>query len=644
MNRNSTNFAIENYNYLKSFDFNDNPDHLLYNQFIVEKYLLGNPQQRGLLVMHDYGRGKTRLAAQIAKIYALKRRLIFIVPSGVKNQYIETLERVKINQTNNKLQFIALKASNLIDQLDQNQEDDSVESDITQLSNLENTFVVIDEAHNIFNSICNGAKNALSLYDTIMNTKNIKLLFLSGNPASKYPFELVPCFNMLSGTKLFSESKPEFEKWFISEDNHIKNKEKFKNRIMGLVSYYGSWIVDNESDIAEKLPLIIKKIPMSMQQFMKYKTVRQLELEQKSFHKQGENSDRFNSKTTISSYRIYSRKACNLATLDPKFATDKEILDPENSCKFYEALKIINSHKGQIGMTGDNLVHHCGLEDFSRLLQLKGWENWEDEESNIKGASPRFALITGDQSNDVRTKIQNTVSSKENIKGDIIRNVLVGPAGSEGLNFHNGRYVILMSPHFNMSRNNQFIYRFIRKGGHKLLDIKDQNVQPYLFLADYPNDEERKKMGEPTTDVFLYEQSKKMQILILEFIKCMIEASIDCPVHRDNLSPERQKVINCKMCVPDGKPLWQNPISLDMQSDDTCKKPEEEEIDANELIIEDTMTGEELKYMYSVLPQSKEDKLKKYEFFEFKPSLNMYVKVKRNHPNYNLLYQAAIDL
>lgn len=641
--RNSTNFAIENYQYLKNFDFSDNPDNLLYNQFVVDKYLIGNPNQRGLLIFQDYGRGKTRLAAQVVKMHGSKRRVVMIVPSGVKTQHSKTLSHIGITDKNYNIQYIAIKASNLIDQVERG-------SDVFDtISSLDNCLVIVDEAHNLFNSICNGASNATDLYDMIMNAKNIKLLFLSGSPVTGHPFEFVPCFNMLNGTKLFSESKEEFTNWFITEDGHIKNREKFQNRIMGLMSYYGSWNIENEQNIAERLPIIVKKIPMSQEQYAKYKIIREKELEQKAFHKANKSNDRFNAKTTVSSYRIKSRQACSLVTDNPKHATDKELLDPANSCKFHEAIKIIMSHKNQIGMTGDNLVHHCGLTDFARLLELKGWENWEDEESNIEGTSPRFALITGDQDAETRTKIQDTVSAKNNITGKVIRNVLVGPAGSEGLSFHHGRYVILMSSYFNMTRNYQFIYRFVRKHAHDDLKAEDQNVQPYLLLADYPNDEERKKMGEPTTDIFLYEQSKKMQILILEFYKAAIEVSIDCGVHRDNLSKERQKLINCKMCTPDNKPLWQDKIDVDMQTKDPCKPLKEESIDAKEIIIEDA-NNNEIKYMYTILDDKsntsknpKNPKNPKFEFFEFQPKLNMYVKVQRNNPNYHLLYQAAKD-
>ena len=42
---------------------------------------------------------------------------------------------------------------------------------------LEDKIIVIDEAHNLFNSISNGSKIANEFYEIIMNTKKIKLIF-----------------------------------------------------------------------------------------------------------------------------------------------------------------------------------------------------------------------------------------------------------------------------------------------------------------------------------------------------------------------------------------------------------------------------------------------------------------------------------
>ena len=52
---------------------------------------------------------------------------------------------------------------------------DNVLNNINKV-NLEDKIIIIDEAHNLFNSISNGSKIANEFYDLVMNTKKIKLI------------------------------------------------------------------------------------------------------------------------------------------------------------------------------------------------------------------------------------------------------------------------------------------------------------------------------------------------------------------------------------------------------------------------------------------------------------------------------------
>ncbi len=64
---------------------------------------------------------------------------------------------------------------------------------------LENSLVIIDESHNFSNSVTNGSKNAVKLYELLMNTKNVKIIFLTATPIINEPFELTPIFNLING-------------------------------------------------------------------------------------------------------------------------------------------------------------------------------------------------------------------------------------------------------------------------------------------------------------------------------------------------------------------------------------------------------------------------------------------------------------
>jgi len=59
--------------------------------------------------------------------------------------------------------------------------------------------IIWDEFHNFLNSLANGSKNAVAFYDLCMNTKNIKIIALSGTHIINDPYELALGFNLLAG-------------------------------------------------------------------------------------------------------------------------------------------------------------------------------------------------------------------------------------------------------------------------------------------------------------------------------------------------------------------------------------------------------------------------------------------------------------
>ncbi len=65
--------------------------------------------------------------------------------------------------------------------------------------NLTNKIIIVDEAHNSFNSIVNGSSNANEFYDIVMNTRNNKIVFLTATPIVNNVFEIVPALNMCAG-------------------------------------------------------------------------------------------------------------------------------------------------------------------------------------------------------------------------------------------------------------------------------------------------------------------------------------------------------------------------------------------------------------------------------------------------------------
>ena len=187
-----------------------------------------------------------------------------------------------------------------------------------------------------------------------MNTKNVKLIFLTGTPIVNNPFEISICFNLLYGPifkqsttfkksnkkdyiSIMPEYYTDFQKFFINEKNMgngninmtIKNGDKFQNRIFGLVSYYGDLYFEKQSSISDELKKTLKKenypdrlpvkfeiIEMSQLQNIEYAKARETEKrENSSFFTGGEiiGGAIFKEKNAVStSYRIKSRQFSNI--------------------------------------------------------------------------------------------------------------------------------------------------------------------------------------------------------------------------------------------------------------------------------------------------------------------------------------------
>jgi superfamily II DNA or RNA helicase len=60
-------------------------------------------------------------------------------------------------------------------------------------------FIVIDEIHNFISRIVNGSRLARSIYNHLMNAKDMKIVLLSGTPIINNPYEIATLINLIRG-------------------------------------------------------------------------------------------------------------------------------------------------------------------------------------------------------------------------------------------------------------------------------------------------------------------------------------------------------------------------------------------------------------------------------------------------------------
>jgi hypothetical protein len=132
-----------------------------------------------------------------------------------------------------------------------------------------------------------------------MNTKNLRIIALSGTPIINFPFEVAVLMNILAGymnddttawggagprLTLFPEAEEEFNSVYLDTSNSKSFQirpvaiRSFRDRLVGYVSYYAGL---TGKDVYPELTVMPRvKVPMSNYQFMAYIEQRDFEIEE----------------------------------------------------------------------------------------------------------------------------------------------------------------------------------------------------------------------------------------------------------------------------------------------------------------------------------------------------------------------------
>jgi hypothetical protein len=293
---------------------------LKYYQYLV-RTVMSDPEfgigadgnARGLLVYHTMGMGKTRLAVAVAMALWDIRPPVVMLARGLQKNFRETVEEV-VAALNPGLEpsalaamqaeavarftFVSMDAYNAADQMARAGTGAKTvkRGDLGGATGgLDGKVLIVDEAHNFFRAIINSSAenaNARRLYDMVMTARNLRLLFLTGTPGSKDPFELVPCFNMLAGRDLLPTQYETFYKLYVDRAGHrVRNRERLANRLVGLVSHVthtrpsdpegrgsaGEKELRDDGWFPEEKPTIIERVPMGPDQYRRYLLAREKE-------------------------------------------------------------------------------------------------------------------------------------------------------------------------------------------------------------------------------------------------------------------------------------------------------------------------------------------------------------------------------
>jgi superfamily II DNA or RNA helicase len=620
-------------------------------QTFLSNFINPNTPYTGVLITHGAGSGKSAAAIAVCenfkplvkkhntKMYILvpgplnkenwKRELI----KSTGNTYItDTDSEIKSDYTkyiNNALQYyriISYKGfykkvlgQKIIEKKEKNKktykktEEGAYIRDLSidRLNNLNNSVLVIDEAHNITDN-----EYGLAVKKIIEDSVNLRIILLTATPMKNLADDVIELLNYLRP----KNDKIIRDKIFTIESGHKMNfkpngLEYLKKMAQGYVSYYRGinpltyatqvdkgelvkgllftpviscdmleWqavgyasITDNIKDALDRksasianfaIPILDSNnkelIAISGREGLRaikiqlgsYKNVLLEKIKNKFFPKETELSDIVKDQNNTISGLIF--KQPYLKNFSVKFDKCLNNLYELNGTAFIYS----NLVKSGIELFEQVLLNNGFLEyredqyyditdDILDYKTMKPYGSFKNKDY-FKPAT--YIKITGkaedavDADTDEKIKIlDNIFSSIENVEGKYIKCVLGSKVMNEGITLRNVKEVHILDVHYNLGKVYQVIGRAIRHCVHN--DIMTEET-PYIYVNVYRYVISILGNKEKlTSEEELYKKAETKYILIKQVERALKEVAIDCPLNY-NGNIIKDEVEKNKDCIP----------------------------------------------------------------------------------------------
>ena len=551
-------------------------------QKIVSTYVNYGPY-RGLLVWHGLGSGKTCTSINLINDFILKekynndikenniKKKIYVIlppvkslnenfrselskkcPSFIKDEIEKKLEFSKIDPSNR----IMNKYVEIISYV-------SLANKIKKNKNiLENSLIILDEAHNLLYPLIQFKKKYDYLVNSIKKTKNIKIILLTATPIYNSMVDLTKLLNLLKIDEQLPENENDFREKYIKENN-ILDEYKFNNDIKGLISYYS---VENDTSLFAKKIFKTKQISKLTEEHYD-KWYKSFNNEMLSYN-ENISTDLINimSKKFFNPLTGYLKKSSAMNNY-PVLAYKKKKIWPE---KFQLLLSnIINKEKvntkhfiiprhqasgsNAIGFfleqqgwyrISDNSKDHgtspptnkisniaknlYKLETLYKTKQIT-FELYKNKRSelfkNFKGKPYESFVVYNNMSTQNNIKYgRNLFNSPENIHGKYIKLFIGDIKFSEGISLFNTTNIHIFEPFYSKQTEKQAIARVIRRCSHKDLDINNRKVNIYKYFSrKLLEDIEENYLTDDLIDKFAIKRQELLENIIDNSIKNSID-------------------------------------------------------------------------------------------------------------------------
>jgi SNF2 family DNA or RNA helicase len=407
---------------------------------------LKQPDQRGLILMHGLGSGKTRSSIEAYKQLGLPAEVV--LPAALKENYVKELKKWlgKVPKD------MSLKSQQLLARKGANPED------------FENKLLIVDEAHRMRNA-------DTKLFRALKEISPQKRLLLTGTPIYNHPADIAKLINVAAGKNVLPEARPDFEKRYIEQTTvypssidrvlgtrgglklGVKNKEELRRIFNKMIDYHGGSSEGFPEMTHENI-----KVPMDREQQMVYDAL----MKKLPWH-----------------LRLKVRAGLppgkkELDKLVPFLSGARMI---SNSSKGFVPEELAKSPK--IEVAAEYLKSRIGEDPSYKALV---YSNYLDNGVNpYKQKLDAAGIPYGEFTGDINDRLRNELVKKYN--ENKLKALIISSAGGEGLDLKGTRLVQVLEPHFNNEKLKQVVGRAARYLSHSDLPKEKQNVLVQNYLS-----------------------------------------------------------------------------------------------------------------------------------------------------------------
>ena len=226
------------------------------------------------------------------------------------------------------------------------------------------------------------------------------------------------------------------------------------------------------------------------------------------------------------------------------------------SGKYENILKKIQESPGNI-LVYSQFRNVEGLGLLGMTLETNGWAQFKVKKEGAEWVldvaeedlnKPKYATFTGNnEESRMLLKIFNNdfagvpaallPKKPSNLRGDILKVMMITQSGAEGISLKNTRQVHIMEPYWNHIRMDQVIGRAVRTCSHVDLPADERKVDVFIYFSTLTEDQQkasftlRTQDKGLTSDEYLFGIAKKKKKITDGILELLKKASVDCALN-----------------------------------------------------------------------------------------------------------------